>query len=189
MKRLMIVLSLVAVICCVGFAEENASANMKYRFASGGFWTCGSDFCGGFGEFGINILPTEKHFVLRDCIYVQGSGGYLAKNAGLEFGGLEIGDKLILGGRTNCPGFIVRGYGFTSIGLGFFSCEGHSFGSKPLLINLGFGGGFEFQYAKYSAFVVEFGGLNRLLVGGSKEGFQDYSKSSPTLTIGFRSFM
>lgn len=53
MKRTVLSLILVAIIFSVGFAEENLSgektfANGNYRFVSGGFWTCGQDFCGGF---------------------------------------------------------------------------------------------------------------------------------------------
>ena len=71
MNRTVIALVLVAIICSVGFAEDKLSgeetfANGNYRFVSGGFWSCGQNFCGGFGEFGINLLPTEKSFVLRD---------------------------------------------------------------------------------------------------------------------------
>ncbi len=196
MKRLILFLSLVAGICSFGFAEEvangNSSAKVQYRITSGGFWSCGSDFSGGLGEFGLNLLPEEKYFVLRDCLYVQGSGGYLAKNDKLDFGGIEIGNKLILGGRSNGPGFIVRSYGFTSISFGLFSYEGHKFISSPFLINLTFGGGFEFQYQTRNAFVIEFGGLNRILTGEIKAeqySYEDFSKSNPVLTIGFRSFI
>ncbi|MCR4899465.1 MAG: hypothetical protein K5907_01435 [Treponema sp.] len=186
MKRLITVLCLVAVICCAGFAEEVNSADVKYRTTSGGFWSCGQDFSGGFGEFGINLLPVEKTFVLRDCIYVMGTGGHLTPT-GLDTGGIEIGDKLILGGRYNCSGFIVRTYGFMGGGVKFYGCEGHKILNAPM-IDLGFGGGFEFQYATDCAFVVEFGGQNRILTGKYNKLFKDYSRSSPMLTIGFRSF-
>ena len=72
MKKIIIVLILVAMICSVGFAEEAgvtdgpASAKFDYRTVSGGFWSCGQDFSGGFGEFGLNLLPQEKFLVLRD---------------------------------------------------------------------------------------------------------------------------
>ena len=129
--------------------------------------------------------------MLRDCIFFQGEGGYLAKNDGLEFGGFQVGDKLIIGGRSDCPGFIVRSYGFTGFSMGFISCKGHTIGKPPYVLNLSYGGGFEFQYIKSLAFVVEFGGVNRILAGlddESRKVFKDYSKSSSTLTIGFRSF-
>ena len=166
---------------------------MDYRFVSGGFWSCGQDFCSGFGELGINCLPEEKVFVMRDTIFIQGEGGTLRKSSAahpnpLEYGELQVGDKLILGGRTNGNGFIVRSYGFISGSLGLFSCSGHPFGKMPWMINLAFGGGFEFQFCQNSAFVIEFGGVNRILVGGNKSGFEGYSRSSPVLTIGFRSF-
>ena len=189
MKRLTPVLCLVAVICSVGFAEEFSSADVKYRTTGGGFWSCGKDYTGGFGEFGVNLLSEEKNFVLRDCIFVQGEGGYLAGNNELGFGSTEIGDKLIIGGRYNNIGFIVRTYGFIGVSLGIFSCENHPFFSMPLMINLNFGGGFEFQYSPHSSFVIEFGGLNRFFVGDKTSfNIRSYPISSPSLTIGFRSF-
>ena len=51
-----------------------------------------------------------------------------------------------------------------------------------------FSGGFEFQYCKNCAFVIEFGGVNRFLTGDYKNTFTDFSRSSPALTIGFRTF-
>ena len=186
MKRLIIALVLVAGICCAGFAEEKEAANVSYRITNGGFWSCGQDFSGGFGEFGINILPQEKILVLRDCIYVAGTGGTLTPS-GLDTGGLEVGDKLIIGGRSNCAGFIVRSYGYVSGGVKFYKCEGHDFVSSPM-VDIGFGGGFEFQYIAGCAFVVEFGGQNRILTGEYKDTFKDYSRSGPVLSIGFRSF-
>lgn len=140
MKRLIISLILVALICSVGFAKEAgatagaASENFNYRIVSGGFWACGQDFSGGFGEFGVNLLPREKSFVLRDCIYVQGEGGYLDSQKQFSFGGLE------------------------------------------------------FQFAKRSAFALEFGGVKRFFAGGEKKVFEDFSKFTPLLTIGYRTF-
>lgn len=140
MKRLIISLILVALICSVGFAKEAgatagaASANFNYRIVSGGFWACGQDFSGGFGEFGVNLLPHEKSFVLRDCIYVQGEGGYLDSQKQFSFGG------------------------------------------------------FEFQFAKRSAFALEFGGVKRFFAGGEEKVFEDFSKFTPLLTIGYRTF-
>ncbi len=192
MKRQGFFVILLAIYCFAGFAEENDSANINYRITSGGFWSCGQDFSGGFGEFGVNLLPVENFFVLRDCIFVQGEGGTLRKCStehpqALEYGSLQVGNKLILGGRVNATGFIVRSYGFCSGAFGLFSCSEHNFFSQPFMVNLTFGGGFEFQYHKRSAFVIEFGGLNRILAGADSAFFEDYSKSSASLTIGFRS--
>lgn len=196
MKRTGLILVLVAIICSAGFAEENLSgeetfANGNYRFASGGFWSCGQDFAGGFGEFGFNLLPTEKAFVLRDCIFVQGEGGILRNSNSanpdpLEYGALSIGDKVIFGGRTNGNDFVVRSYGFTGVSVSLFSCREHSLFAQPMMLNILFGGGFEFQYSVNTAFVVEFGGLNRLMLGNNKSDLEGYAKSNPVLTIGFR---
>lgn len=194
MKRLIIILILVAIICSVGFAEETgviagaAPANFNYRTVSGGFWSCGQDFSGGFGEFGINLLPQEKILVLRDCIYVQGEGGTLSKKNELDFGGLEIGNKFIIGGRVNGSDFVVRNYGFTSLSFGMFSCKNHDFTSQPFMLNLSFGGGFEFQFVRHSAFVIEFGGTNRFFAGENSDEVKDFAKSAHVLTIGYRTF-
>lgn len=192
MKRTGIILILFAIYCAAGFAEENASAEFNYRITSGGFWSCGQDFSGGFGEFGLNLLPVEKNFVLRDCIFLQGEGGTLRKSSAghpdaLKYNALFAGDKLIIGGRMNATDFIIRGYGFCSGAFGLFGCSEHNFLDQPFMVNLTFGGGFEFQYHKRSAFVIEYGGLNRILAGTDLTFFEDYSKSSASLTIGFRS--
>ncbi|MBO4533145.1 MAG: hypothetical protein J5726_05545 [Treponema sp.] len=180
MKRTAIVLVLVAIFCSVGFAEGSKSADIKYRFTNGGFWTSGQDFCGGFGEFGINCLPEEKNFVFRNHIFCQGDGGK-------SFGEFQVGDKLIFGGRVNGEGFITRTYCFTAGGFGLISCPGYKVSETPFLVHITFGAGFEFQYCQETAFVVEFGGDNRLLVGKNKQALKDFSRSSPVLTIGFRS--
>ena len=196
MKRTILSLILVAIICSVGFAEENLSgektfANGNYRFVSGGFWTCGQDFCGGFGEFGFNLLAHEKSFLLRDCIFIQGEGGSLRRsNAAnpepLDYGALTVGDKVLIGGRSDGIGFAVRSYGFTGASMSLFSCKNCSFFSQPMMLNILFGGGFEFQYSTNTAFVIEFGGINRLLLGKNKNDFEGYAKTNPVLTIGFR---
>lgn len=196
MKRISLVLVLVAIICSVGFAEENLSgeetfANGNYRFVSGGFWSCGQDFAGGFGEFGFNLLPTEKAFVLRDCIFFQGEGGTLRNSSAanpdpLEYGALSIGDKILFGGRSNGNDFVIRSYGFTGASVSLFSCKNYGLFSQPVMLNILFGGGFEFQYMKNTAFVVEFGGRSRLMLGSNKSDFEGYAKSNPVLTIGFR---
>ena len=147
---------------------------------------------GGFGEFGINLLPKEKYFVLRNCFFVQGEGSSteLSKTPGnfVDVGGLEIGDKFLIGGRYNCPGFIIRTYGYIGGSFGFFSCDDHQFTSKPFIISAKFGGGFEFQYVKGCAFVVEFGGVQRYLVGEGKNEIPGFPNNTPCLTIGFRTF-
>ena len=186
MKRLIICLVLVAGICFGGFAEENDSAENTYRFTNGGFWSCGQDFSGGFGEFGINLLRNEKILVLRNCIYCMGSGGKLTES-GLDTGGFEVGDRFIIGGRTDNNGFTFRSYGYFGGGVQFYRCQNHNLFDAPI-IALNFGGGFEFQYCKNCAFVIEFGGVNRFLTGDYKNTFTDFSRSSPALTIGFRTF-
>ena len=99
----------------------------------------------------------------------------------------EVGQEYELtGGRTNGNGFVVRSYGFTGASVSLFSCKEHGFFAQPMMLNILFGGGFEFQYSVNTAFVVEFGGLNKLLLGNNKSDLEGYAKSNPVLTIGFR---
>ena len=207
----MITLILVAGFCWVGFAEEEElvhsevhqdepakntlSANVNYRITTGGLWVWEENCNGGAGEFGINLLPVEKKLMLRNCIFVQGEGGYLNKEnsaEGVGFGGIEVGDKILFGGRTNCSVFIIRGYGYFGGALGIFAWENHPFGSKPFIVSLKFGGGFELQYRRNSAFVIEFGGVQRFLAGASRKDAaikldkDNYAISAPSLTIGYR---
>ncbi len=195
MKRLIIALCLVAGFCCVGFAQEDtneySSAKYNYRTTSGGFWIWEENCNGGAGEFGVNLLKEEKNLVFRNVFFIQGEGGSakLTANNTIDFGGVEFGDKLMFGGRANCYDFIVRSYGFAGVSFGILGWDDHQFGTQPFLISAKFGGGFEFQYLKNLAFVLEFGGAQRFLAGtGSTKALSDFSKCTPTLTIGFRSF-
>ena len=193
MKRLLITLVLVAGFCCAGFAEEESkesvSANVNYRTTSGGFWIWEENCNGGAGEFGINLLKQENNIMLRNCFFVQGEGGSgnLESNRFVDFGGIEIGDKILFGGSAHCNGFIVRSYGYAGGALGFLAWEDHKFWSKPFLVSVKFGGGFEFQYLTNLAFVVEFGGVERFLIGSPEGKISNFAKCTPSLTIGYRS--
>ena len=194
MKRLIITLALVAGFCCAGFAEgetnESVSAKVNYRTTSGGFWVWEENCNGGAGEFGINLLKQENNFMLRNCFFVQGEGGSgnLESNRFVDFGGFEIGDKILFGGSAYCNGFIVRSYGYAGGAFGLLGWENHKFWTKPFLISVKFGGGFEFQYLTNMAFVVEFGGVERFLVGNPEGKISNFAKCTPSLTIGYRSF-
>lgn len=174
-------------MCSVGFAEDFDFAN---KVTSGGFWSCGNERSGGFGEVGFRLTNENKNnFVLRDCITFAGYGNNLKGTRTLSFGEFQIGDKLIIGGMTGNNLFRVRTYGFLNVGLGFWKAEGHGFfGGNPLL-EIGGGGGFEFQYTRDCAFVVEFGGRNEAPVGKGSSKFKDYTNASPVLTIGYRTMI
>lgn len=191
MKKNIITFCISIFMCFAGFAENKESAMGKYKYTIGGFWTCYQDFAGGYGEYGFNLLSEENKVVVRDCIYIEGQGGYLAKNDSLGYGALEIGNKFILGGKIKCNDFIIRSYGFSAVGVGLYTCEGHIFFSLPIIIDLSLGGGFEFQFASKMAFVIEFGGLFRMFAGENnyeKKIYPSYS-TSPSLSIGFRSYI
>ena len=194
MKRLIIAFVLVAGFCSAGFAQEDteeySSANVTYRTTSGGFWIWEENCNGGAGEFGINLLKEEKNLVLRNCFFVQGEGGSgnLTTDRFVDFGGIEFGDKLLIGGRANCNGFIVRTYGYAGASFGLIGWDDHVFYSQPFLVSAKFGGGFEFQYLTNMAFVIEFGGVERFLVGKPAGALSNFSKCTPSLTIGYRSF-
>ena len=194
MKRLIILLILVAGLCSVGFAQEDtneySSAEFQYRTTSGGFWIWEENCNGGAGEFGFNLLKEEKNFVFRNCFFVQGEGGSgnLTTDRFVDFGGIEFGDKLIFGGRANGPGFIVRTYGYVGASFGLIGWDDHLFYTQPFLVSAKFGGGFEFQYLRNMAFVIEFGGDERFLIGQPSGALSNFSKCTPSLTIGYRSF-
>lgn len=186
MKRT-ILLFLVALMCMSGFAEEiSSSADVTYKTTTGGFFFTNKDTSGGFGEFGIKLCDEANGFVLRNCIFFEGFGTDLPHD--ISYGAAGIGDKLIIGGRTNGLGFIVRSYGYIGGSFDLYKGGSHEFFDSPYLCSFNMGGGFEFQYTTENAFVVEFGGICRGPVGAGKDSFTDYAVSGPSLTIGFRSF-
>lgn len=187
MKRVTVFLLLVALMCSVGFAEN--AENVNSRFFSGGFWSCGGNRSGGCGEWGMSLVDETSGFVLRDCISLSGFGNNITESNNLKFGEGIIGDKLMIGGMTDCQLFKVRSYGFMGVGIGLWGDEEHGFNSGAPLLDISFGGGFEFQYSAETAFVIEFGGHTEGPVGSEKENYQDYTNSSPILTIGFRTCM
>lgn len=183
-----------ALLCSVGFAEDFSFAEGMYpadafnsRFITGGFWSCGECRTGGFGEVGIAIVDEGKSsLVLRNSITFGGYGMTVRENNGLEFGEAVIGDKLMIGGVTDCLLFKIRSYGFMGAGIGFWGSEDCGFAEGAPLFELSFGGGFELQYAESNAFVIEFGGRCEGPVGKYKARYLDCTNSSPLLTIGFR---
>lgn len=192
MKRIRICLVLFALLCSVGFADEYSSVknidSVKFnsQLVSGGFWSCGGGRSGGFGEFGFRLVDENiNHFVLRDSITIGGYGSNLISNS-MDFGELQIGNKIIIGGMTNCGTFCIRSYGFTGIYLGLWSDNSIHFAKGAPLIEINFGGGFELQYSINNAFVIEFGGRVEAPVGKLKNEFNTYTNSSPLLTIGYR---
>lgn len=195
MKRFNVVLVLVAFMCSFGFADEIESAEKQfsensfgYRFVSGGFWNCGGERSGGFGEFGISLADEKsKHLVLRDCITVGGYGCNVSEKDGIKYSELQICDKFIIGGVYNTGISKIRSYAFVNCGIGFWGDVTNKFASGSPLLEIGGGGGFEYQFAPKSAFVIEYGGRCEGPVGKRKADFEVYTNSSPVLTIGYRS--
>lgn len=196
MKRVTVFLLLAALMCNVGFAEGVSFAEGKYPTAdfkshviTGGFWDSWGERSGGFGEIGIRLMEEdESHFVFRDCITLGGYG-HDAYGKTDEFGELVIGNKVILGGMADCILFKVRGYSFFGTGISFWGSPDVDFASGAPLLELTFGGGFEFQYAASSAFVIEFGGRFENPAGKERKAFRAYTNSSPLLTIGCRTLL
>ena len=92
MKKIAGILCMAAIICSVGFAESKDKTDFtkfNYRTVTGGYLSCGRDSSDGGGEFGINLLPQENLFVLRNSIFVQGGGGNLKSTEQLNYGALE----------------------------------------------------------------------------------------------------
>lgn len=143
---------------------------------------------GGYGEFGFRLTSEDNGFVLRDSIMIGGCGANITDNKS-SYGGATIGNKLIFGGKYNCNDLIFRVYGFTGGNFGVFKTSNHSFFQSPFITDVFIGGGLEMQFAPDLAFVLEFGGNCRFLVGNEKKNFPGFSNSSPLLTIGYRTLI
>lgn len=187
MKKTTILFILVALMCSVGFAE-NEPANSNYKFTSGGFWEYNNETTGGSGEIGFKLVSEDNGFVLRNCIVFEGLGTTIQKESKLNYGAFFINDKILIGGKYNCNDSIIRSYAFLGGGFGLLGCKGHKFIEAPYLAKFYGGGGFEFQFVKDLAFVVEFGGGCTGPIGKNTKSFLGYANSNPTLTIGYRSF-
>lgn len=187
MKRLSCVLVLVALICSGGFSEGAKSEEFKSKFISGGFWILDEGKCGGGGEWGFAILESSNGFFVRDCFTGAGYGGNM-KGGEFTFGEMAMGNKFMIGGSYDLGNSIVRTYGFAGIDFGVFSTKNHKFYECPFLIEVPCGGGFEFQYSKKSAFVIEFGGKYSIMVGENAQDFANFANTCPKLSIGYRSF-
>jgi hypothetical protein len=189
MKKILITLILAAGFCCSGFADEQtdlpSSADFSYKTTSGGFFIWEDKITGGSGEFGFRLISEKNNYVLRNCIFIQSEGGALFNKTD-SFYGLEAGDKIIFGGCFKRNDFAVRAYGFGGASFCLFKTETCRFFEGPYLMSIKFGGGFEFQFCQSMAFVVEFGGTSRFLLGNQNSELNDFSKHSPVLTIGYR---
>lgn len=197
MKRFRVYFILVALMCSYGFAEttdsaekniatENATSDFDYKKIGGGFWSCAPERSGGFGEFGWCLSDeSKKGFVLRDCFTVGGYGHKVIKSS-VDFGELQIGNRLTLGGVYDGGNFKVRSYGFFGAGVGIIGGEGIRFFHGAPMFEVNGGGGFEFQFTKNSAFVIEYGGRCEMPVGRKAAQYSAYTNSSPILTIGYR---
>lgn len=188
MKRITILLT-VAFLCSVGFAQETEDNNQEYSYKTftGGFWSCTTHTGGGYGEFGFRLIPEDKNFVLRNCIMLGGEGGYISNRADSSFGGFFLGDKIIVGSlvKNNCS--VIRSYGFLGGKAEMFSAKDHSFFNPNLMYGINAGGGFELQFVKNAAFAVEFGGTVSFVAGPESKQYSQFTKGTPTLTIGYRS--
>ncbi len=59
---------------------------------------------------------------------------------------------------------------------------------NPFMMGMGFGGGFEFQFATSVAFFIECGGSLNFIVGNEVESFSVLEGGSPALSIGWRNY-
>ena len=188
MKRITILL-LVAFLCSVGFAQETEGNNQEYSYKTftGGFWSCTTHTGGGYGEFGFRLIPEDKGFVLRNSILIGGEGGYISNSTDSSFGGLFLGDKISIGSCLKTGNSVIRSYGFLTCKAEMFGAKNHSFFNPNLMYGINAGGGFEFQFTRRSAFAVEFGGTVSFVAGPDYKQYSQFTKGTPTLTIGYRS--
>lgn len=174
MKKLITFITISIFILGFSFAStplSNTKANRKLSL--GALWHTTLNQAGGTFEFGHPVTNLEnKGFLFRNYITVTGEGKQ-------GFGGVSLGDKIVIGGYIPNKTFSISSYGFIQISVGFYSEPEKQFQFYlPLLI----GGGFEFQFSTYSAFLVEFGGTFPLIKN-------DFLKPSPSLTIGYRTYL
>ena len=195
MKRFVIIsLCLAAFALLPIFAEaennvDGASPSFNGSSYFGGMWLCAGDFAGGYGEYGFSLLRQEKNFVLKDCIDLGGGGISSGEAEGKSMGTAFIGDRIIIGGRTDLSDFTIRSYGHFGAGFGLFGSEGHKPFDAPYMILLEGGGGFELQYTESSSFVIEYGGMAAPFAGGDCSAWEKYSIMGPYLSIGCRGYL
>lgn len=181
MRRTIIILMVGTLMCLAGFGQE-----FKTGVSSGGFWALKEGFGAGYGEWSFPLRNESDGFLLRDCIDIGGFGGTTNENK--EFGGCILSNKFIIGSALKVETFIVRSYGFASLGFGLFNAESHKLFSTPFLLSSIIGGGFEFQYSRSNSFVIEFGGDMDFIIGNERNAFTRFNNQGPILMLGFRSY-
>lgn len=176
MKKLITIITFSLIFTGFALAE---TCDFNRNVSLGAFWDADYNKAGGSVEVGLPITHLEdKGFLLRNNFIFSGKGGN-------GFGNLALGDKIIIGGFIPHGDFAISAYGFALVGAGLYSGNNKSFFQLPFMIDLSFGGGFEFQFSSFSAFVVEYGGSFPVAIGKSDSGFLN---PSPCLTIGYRSY-
>lgn len=180
MKRLITTLLGLAVICCSGFAFEKSN-----RISSGGFWVLEGNLGQGYGEWSFPVF-SKNDFFIRSNVTIGGFGG--AVGSAIDYAGCEIGSNFHYGTQYDLGTFNVRTYGLIGVDFALFTSETHKFFSPSGLLGSTIGGGFEFQYTEKNAFVLEYGGKYRYVVGKDYKQYKAYNNINPVLMLGFRSY-
>lgn len=174
MKKLITLLT--TSILFVGFlvAAPVVEPNSLNRGISlGTLWQSSLRSAGGSFEFGFPATHFEhKGFLFRNYIVASGEGSN-------GFGAASIGDKIAIGGYIPNSTFAISSYGFIQANVGFTAGPGVE---TKATVGATTGGGFEFQFSQFSAFVTEFCGIFPLIKN-------DFQKPSPCLTIGYRAYL
>lgn len=180
MKRLISTLLGLAVICFSGFAFDKGNG-----ISSGGFWAMEGNLGQGYGEWSFPVFSKNDFFV-RDNVTIGGFGGAADNN--INYGGCEIGNNVLFGGVYDLETFKVKAYGFFGVDYALFTSENHKLLSPSGLLGTVMGGGFEFQYSENNAFVVEYGGKYRCVIGKNRKEFSGFNSINPVLMLGYRSY-
>lgn len=187
MKKLIVAIFMVTFLRLVGFAESSENCDrFNSGFSYGGYCTLEEGVCSGFGEWNIPIIRNHNGFILRDSINIGGFG--IQDSVSKNTGGFFLGDKIIFGNDYSNELYSIKVYGF--LGTDFYFTEDlkEHFWNKPVVFDSRLGAGFEFQYNKASAFVVEIGGKNNYVLGDSARLEYNVKEYSPFLNVGFRSY-
>jgi len=139
----------------------------------------------GYGEWSFPVF-SKNNFFIRDNISIGGFGGATSNN--IDYGGCEIGNHLLFGGIYDLETFSVKTYGFFGAEYALFSAPDHLLLSPSGLLGTITGGGFELQYSENNAFVVEYGGKYRYVVGKDHKKYSKFNTINPVLMLGFRSY-
>lgn len=174
-------------VALVGNVFGDEPKTFQRGLSVGASWNVQRERHGGRLEVGLPIVDEESGWLLRASFGLGGYGGS-PRQPKTGWGGLALDAKIIGGGKIQRVDYAVRSYGYLSGEFGMFSTGTKSIHTNPFMMGMGFGGGFEFQFATSVAFFIECGGSLNFIVGNGVESFSVLEGGSPALSIGWRNY-